>query len=150
MRNGGGGRPLNSAVSCHLKSNASIIALFGVGFLLGEVWGFMEFREVVGEVTPRYLLIAAIETAVEAGNFATLIAFLAKRRALSAPRFSAVIAFLFGLIGNAVTVGTYSQVPPIVHGEAQINLYIAAIGLASGILGYLQARIFRNAGPNDS
>jgi hypothetical protein len=136
--------------SRHLKANARIIALFGVGFVLGEVLGFMEFRDVVGEMTPRYFLIAAIETTVAAGTFATLIAYLAKRRALSAPRFSAVIAFLFGLIGNAVTVGTYSQVPPIAHGEAQLIVYIAAIALASGFLGYLQASIFRNASPSDS
>lgn len=152
-RHGHRGRPLNSIVSRHLKPVAFIVAAFTVGFVLGHVWSIIAFREVlsgfVDAVTGRFLVVAAVETVVAGLVFAGVAASCAERQPVAASTRALVVAFLSGLIANALTVGPYAQVPPIIAGEPQVILSIVAIGLLSGLLAYLQVAVFGSRRRND-
>ena len=117
-------------------------ASFSAGFLLGQAWAILVFRHALGGsdvVSLRFLIVLAVETAVAALAF--LFASRVGRLRPSAGAY--LVAVAAGVVTNAITVGTYAQVPVVVQGDAQLVLYVVAVGLLSAIAGWLLAKIFR-------
>jgi hypothetical protein len=117
-------------------------ASFSAGFLLGQAWAILAFRHALGGsdvFSWRFLIVLAIETAVAALAF--LFASRVGRLRPSAGAY--VVAAATGVVTNAVTVGAYAQVPIVVQGDAQLVLYVAAVGLLSAIAGWLLTKMFR-------
>ena len=117
-------------------------ASFSAGFLLGQAWALFAFRHALGGsdvFSLRFLIVLAIETVVAA------LAFLfASRVGGLRPSAGAYLAALAaGVATNAVTVGAYAQVPVVVQGDAQLVLYVVAVGLLSAIAGWLLTKVFR-------
>ena len=121
----------------------AIVAVFGVGFLLGELWAFLAFRDVLasvgGGVSARFIAVAAVEVAVACWVFAIVVKWRGKNQPLVTSRAALIVALLSGVIANVLTVGRNALVPPmLVAGEMQLLVYLLAIAVVAGIGGFIQ------------
>jgi hypothetical protein len=120
---------------------------FGAGFLAGQAVAIFAFRHAIDSsgvvdtdpvFAQRFLIVLGIETAVAAISFH----FGARIGRASASAIACAFAFLAGVITNAVTVGAYALVPPIINSDAQLGLYFLAVALLSAAAGWLFAKLF--------
>ena len=119
---------------------------FSVGFLLGQALAVFAFRHALeagaidgeGFVSSRFFIVLAIETVAAALAFF----FGARLGRLNASAPAWLVALLLGVITNAITVGAYALVPPIIQGDAQLVLYVVTVALFSAAAGWSLAKFF--------
>ena len=129
-----------------------IVTCFVVGFVLAQTGWWFAASGVVspddatafgGAPVVRFALLAGVEILVAAVAFGVLLAFAAQGRALRGSPKAFFVAFLSGAITSTVAAGPFALIPPVIHGEGMLFVYIVAGGLLSAAFGYLVGRAFR-------
>jgi hypothetical protein len=119
---------------------------FSLGFLVGQALAIFAFRHALeagaidgeGLLSSRFSIVLATETVAAALAF--FVGARVGRLNASAP--ACLVALLLGVVTNAVTVGAYALVPPIIQGDAQLVLYIVEVALFGAAAGWSLAKFF--------
>ncbi|HET7402921.1 MAG TPA: hypothetical protein VFJ62_14100 [Usitatibacter sp.] len=136
----------------------SIVTSFVLGFVLAQAGWWIAARGASpddpaafgGAPVVRFALLAGVEILVAAVAFGIVLAIAAQGRVLLAVPKARVVSFLAGAATSTIAAGPFALIPPVIHGEGMLFVYIVAGGLISAAFAALVGRAFRGEAPADN